>query len=216
MKTSDIKINIKKSLFEKLGRIQDVVSVTIVGSFVEREDLTGISDIDTVVICKSLNKKLFDTCIDAVNSIDLNECGLVNYTLKINPTFGPLKFDQPNLAVIHLMIYDINAHRKHVLASPFTCFDWERSQTVLGVTLKRIFPVGVLQNRDFLEVRRSLDNYLDDLKNNIQGHLSHDLVNPLLISLSRSHISHKDQMFLPLRQIDPTFPPFGRCFFALL
>ena len=97
MKTSEIKLNIKKNLFEKLGRIQDIVSVTLVGSFVEREDLTGISDIDTVVICKSLNKKLFDTCIDAVNSIDLNECGLVNYTLKINPTFGPLKFDQPKI-----------------------------------------------------------------------------------------------------------------------
>ena len=45
MKTSDIKLNIKKNLFGKLGRIQDVVSVTIVGSFVEKEDLTGISDI---------------------------------------------------------------------------------------------------------------------------------------------------------------------------
>ena len=174
MKPSEIKLNIRKDLFEKLGGIQGVVSVTLVGSFVDREDLAGISDIDTIVICKSLDKKLFDACLYAVESIDLKKCGLVNYALKINPTFGPLKFDKPNLAVIHLMVYDINAHRRHVLASPFTCFDWERSETVEGPSLKKIFPVGILQNRDFLEVRRSLENYLDDLSNNVISYRKYD------------------------------------------
>ncbi len=167
MNVKKIKIYICQELFQKLGKIEGVVSVTLVGSFVNQEDLAGISDIDTVLICKSLDKKVFDACLNAVESIDLKKCGLDNYDLKINPTFGPLKFDQPNLAVIHLMIYDIDAHRRHVLASPFTCFDWERSKTVDGPSLKEIFPVGMLQYRDFLEVRRSLDNYLDDLNNNV-------------------------------------------------
>ena len=167
MKPSEIKRNIERSLFGKLREIKGVISVTLVGSFIDRKDLIGISDIDTVVICKSLDKKLFDACLNAAESIDLKNCGLIDYALKINPTFGPLKFDKPNLAIIHLMIYDINSHRKHVLASPFTCFDWERSKSVDGLKLKNIFPVGILQIRDFYEVRRSLNNYLDDLNNNV-------------------------------------------------
>ena len=153
----EIKQNIQKMLFEKLGSFQDVISVTLVGSFVDQEDLAGISDIDTIVVCKSLNKKLFDDCLHAAKSIDLKRCGLANYAIKVNPTFGPLKFDKPNLAVIHLMVYDIYTHRQHVLASPFTCFDWERSEIRVGQSLKDIFPVGMLQFRDFMEVRRSLE-----------------------------------------------------------
>ena len=59
MKIEKIKENIRQKLFQTLGKINGVVSVTLVGSFVDKEDLTGISDIDTVVICKSLDKKLF-------------------------------------------------------------------------------------------------------------------------------------------------------------
>ena len=120
MKPSEIKRNIERSLFGKLREIKGVISVTLVGSFIDRKDLIGISDIDTIVICKSLDKKLFDACLNAAESIDLKNCGLIDYALKINPTFGPLKFDKPNLAIIHLMIYDINSHRKLLLARPYT------------------------------------------------------------------------------------------------
>ena len=58
----EIKQNLQNILFEKLYSQQDILSVTIVGSFVDQEDLSGISDIDTIVICKSLNKKLFNDC----------------------------------------------------------------------------------------------------------------------------------------------------------
>ena len=167
MKYVQIKHNIQQALFKKLETINNVISVTIVGSFVDRNDLSGISDIDTIVITNSLNKELFDACLNAVEDINLKKCGLDNYTLKINPTFGPLKFDKPDLAIMHLMIYDINSHKRHVIASPFTCYDWERSKTKIGLSLKEIFPVGVLQFRDFMEVRRSLENYIDDLDSNV-------------------------------------------------
>ena len=167
MNAAKIKENIRQELFQKLAEINGVVSVTLVGSFVNQKDLVGISDIDTIVICKSLDKKLFDACLNAVESINLKQCGLRNYALKTNPAFGPLKFDKPNLAVIHLMVYDINAHKRHVIASPFTCFDWERSETGIGPSLKEVFPVGILQFRDFMEVRRSLENYIYDLGNKV-------------------------------------------------
>ncbi|MBT7901994.1 MAG: histidine phosphatase family protein [Candidatus Marinimicrobia bacterium] len=183
---AQIKKNIKQALFDKLGCIQGVISVTLVGSFVNQRDLSGISDIDTIVICKSLDKKLFDTCMSAVNNIDLKKCGLNNYTLKINSSFGPLKFDEPNLAVIHLMIYDINAHKHHVLASPFTCFDWERSETIEGPSLKEIFPIGALQFRDFVEVRRSMENYIDDLSNNVISYREYSFKNGKVTETKKS------------------------------
>ena len=87
--------------------------------------------------------------IDSFKKIDIKKCGLDNYNLKINSTFGPLKFDNPNTAVLHLMIYDIKGHQNHVINSPFTCYDWERSRDFVGLHLKQVFPVGRIQFRDF-------------------------------------------------------------------
>ena len=167
MKHSIIKNNIQKSLFNKLKKINGIISVTLVGSFVNKNDLSGISDIDTVVICKSLNYKKFLQCQESVKEIDLEKCGLPDHRLKINNTFGPLKFDEKKIVVIHLMIYDIVSHRDHVTFSPFTCFDWERSKTKMGLSLKKIYPVGTLQFRDFIEVRRGINNYIKDLEKKV-------------------------------------------------
>ena len=163
MKNEEIKKLIKLEITNKLKKFNEIISLTFVGSFVDKKDLDGISDIDTIVICNSLSESLFIKCLKEINTINLKECGLENYTLKINPTFGPLKFDKKNVAVIHFMIYDIDLHIRHVLASPFTCYDWERSTVSKGVKLSDIFPVGKLQFRDFLEARRSLENYISDL-----------------------------------------------------
>jgi len=88
---------------------------------------------------------------------------LPTHRLHLNTTFGPLKFDQPDQIVIHLMIYDRASHRAHVLKSPFTCLDWERSPVCAGATLAEMYPVLILQPGDFLNARRSLSNYTDDL-----------------------------------------------------
>ena len=111
MQASEVKLKIQKAIFDKLINTNNVLSVTIVGSFVDNDDLSGISDIDTVVICKNLNRKVFNQCVNNVKTIDLQNCGLSNHELLINTTFGPLKFDRPKVAVIHLMIYDIYLHR---------------------------------------------------------------------------------------------------------
>ena len=48
------------------------------------------------------------------------------------------------------MIYDIEGHIDHVIKSPFTVFDWERSNHYKIGRLKDIFPTGTLQLRDFI------------------------------------------------------------------
>ncbi len=178
-KVLKIKENIKTEIFERLININEVISVTIVGSFIDNEDLSGISDIDTIVICNNLNQEIFNNCVNAINSINLNRCGLNNYNLKINSTFGPLKFDKPKLAVVHLMIYDIKGHKNHVISSPFTCFDWERSKDFVGLSLAEVYSVGRLQIRDFKEARRSLENYLIDLKNNSISYREYNFQNTI-------------------------------------
>tara|TARA_B100001248_G_scaffold104466_1_gene77861 strand:- start:2682 stop:4145 length:1464 start_codon:yes stop_codon:yes gene_type:complete len=165
-KVFEIKESLKSKIFDKILEIDEIISITIVGSFIDKDDLSGISDIDIVVICNILNEKIFNKCINSFNELDLDECGLKDYGLKINSTFGPLKFDRPNTVVLHLMIYDIRGHQNHVNESPFTCYDWERSNDFVGLHLREVFPVRKIQIRDFKEARRSTENYLADLKNN--------------------------------------------------
>ena len=157
-----------KNTITKAILCDNVVSITIVGSFVDKEDLTGISDIDTIVICKSLTESWFQKCVDKLQKIAPASLGeeFVEYKLKIKSTFGPLKFDEPKLIVVHLMVYDIEGHYKHAITSPFTCLDWERSPAIHGKALQEIFPVGRLQPRDFEDARRGLANYLEDIGNN--------------------------------------------------
>ena len=164
MNVKVIKSRIRQQIFNNLTKVDDVISVTLVGSFVDKQSLEGISDIDTIVICSKLTKSIFESCLQSIKLIDLKKCGLENYNLIVNTTFGPLKFNAAKQVVIHLMIYDLQSHRRHVLCSPFTCLDWERSIVNAGMSLREIFPSGLLQYRDFFEIRRSIDHYLMDLK----------------------------------------------------
>lgn len=143
--------------------VDGVISVTLTGSYAETGDLSKASDIDTIVICDRLSKDVFLRCIDAVEKINREGTGLESLGLKINSTFGPIKLDDPDTMVVHLMVYDRAGHRRHVLQSPFTCLDWERSQVFCGQALADIYPVFVLQPSDFLNARRGLHDYLDDL-----------------------------------------------------
>lgn len=194
MNTSEIKKRIQQYLLNKLKEIDGVLSVSLVGSFVNQKNLSGISDIDTIVICRTLSNSLYQSCIKAASSIDLPNCGLDNYEPTINSTFGPLKFDGPNLVVIHLMVYDLAGHRKHVLSSPFTCFDWERTRVFSGVRLNKIFPVGGLQFRDFFEARRGLDDYLDDLGNNVISYREYDFTRDEIVEvINKKSIDERHQ-----------------------
>ena len=119
-------------------------SVTIVGSFHTKDDMSAISDIDTIVIVNKLNKLLYHQIIDFFKSISLDQFGFNDYEVIVNPTFGPLKFNQENSLVFHVMIYDIEGHRKHVIDSPFTCFEWQQFPPLIGKSLFEIYPSTAL------------------------------------------------------------------------
>ncbi len=151
------------SIVQAINSVPAVRSVTFTGSFVERPGLDGISDIDVVVVLDVLTAETFAACRAAVAAVPAALLGLPDHRVLINDTFGPLKFDVTGTVVVHLMIYDLAGHREHVLQSPFTCLDWERSPHHAGPSLRQIYPVLALQPQHFLSARRSLANYLEDI-----------------------------------------------------
>lgn len=154
---------ISRALFDALDNIDDVVSVTLVGSICDRNSIDVVSDIDAIVIVDVLTESVFNACIEHVGRVSGADLGLPGKNVYINSTFGPLKFDTAEQVVIHLMIYDVAGHRNHVLKSPFTCLDWERSQLVSGKTLREVYPVLCLSVDHFQNARRGIEDYMRDL-----------------------------------------------------
>jgi broad specificity phosphatase PhoE len=162
-------------LFDVLRNVPGTISVTLVGSFVDRQHPATISDIDTVVVFDRLTPSRFSMAVAAVAALSGGDVGFPGRRVRVNATLGPLKFDDPDQVVVHLMPYDLESHREHVLKSPFTCFDWERSACFSGKSLEQIYPVGRIQPGDFLSARRGLANYVDDLES---GALSYRRLEP--------------------------------------
>ena len=153
-------MTIGKKIINLLIKDKEVISATIVGSYSEKKNIEEIGDLDVVVICKRLNKNIFIKIKKKINNLKLRK------KFVINSTFGPLKIGSKKILPIHLMIYDLSSHKEHVLKSPFTCYDWERSKINKGIPLKKIFPIKNLQLNDFFHARRSSLEYLEDINKN--------------------------------------------------
>ena len=163
-KSNMIKQKIKKSIINAIGNKKEIVSTTIVGSFVNSEDLKGISDIDVVIIVDQLTKNIFEDIISSFETIKGSEFGLDDHQIIINNSFGPLKFNSEKIVVFHVMIYDIEGHVYHVEESPFTCFSWESFKPITGLSLRDVYPTLNLQIDDILRSRRGLLTYLNDIE----------------------------------------------------
>jgi len=157
--------NFGNDLIKQLYKVKGVISVTIVGSFVNNYNLDKVGDLDVVIICKKITNKIVKNSKEKIKKIKF-KYALIKRSLKINETFGPIKYDAKKFLTVHMMIYDVKGHIEHAINSPFTCFDWQRSDWLKGKKLKEIFPVENIYLRDFFESRRNSNEYLRDLKNN--------------------------------------------------
>lgn len=164
MSGAALKQAIRDGLWRVAGRHPFVASATLAGSFVDAPSLDGISDIDFVVVVDRLNRERFDAVVADAGAELRPVLRAAGYTLRINSTLGPLKFNEPNLAVLHLMFYSRAAHVEHVIKSPFTCLDWQRSGAFCGRSLAEVYPVFGLQPRHFFSGRRGAREYLRDLR----------------------------------------------------
>ena len=160
MKNNRLGNLILKTLFKN----KNIISVNIVGSYSEKKNLNTVGDIDVVVICKKISKKIINKLKSDLDN--LNKKKITKVKLVINSSFGPLKIKRDNYIPIHLMIYDVQSHIDHVTSSPFTCYDWERTNWYKGISLKEIYPVRNLQLNDFFNARRNSQEYLKELNKN--------------------------------------------------
>lgn len=152
-------------ILEVLNNNENIISSSIVGSIIEK-DIEDIADIDIVVILDQVTlKKISQIKNDLLNLSPLDYRIKKNFL--INDTFGPLKFNDKKTLVFHLMIYDVNSHIEHVIKSPFTCYDWERSNLYIKQKLSEIYSPRMLMFSDFTSTRRSIKSYLEDLENGI-------------------------------------------------
>ncbi len=170
-------LELKKYILNKFIRIKGVVSVNLVGSFWENPKSTNYRDIDIVVVLDHLTLKKFENCKKLIARIKTNKLGLSDYKIKVNTTFGPLKFETNKQLIFHLMVYDLKSHYNHVVKSPFTCFDWERTKSYKGKSLDQLLSASKLQFQDFFSSRRGASEYLKDLSKNIISYREYSFVN---------------------------------------
>ena len=69
MKDSEIQKRIQDTIFYRLSNVTGVLSITLVGSFIDSDGLAGISDIDTIVVCEKLNDVILKQCIKQIKSV---------------------------------------------------------------------------------------------------------------------------------------------------
>ncbi|MCA9133933.1 MAG: histidine phosphatase family protein [Planctomycetales bacterium] len=167
MNDAQLKNRIIESLWQVADRHSYILSATLTGSFVNSPTLAGLSDIDFVVVLDALHEQRFQVLQEEFSQAVQPVLEQAGYSFLLNPTLGPLKFNAPRLAVLHLMLYSQEAHVQHVINSPFTCLDWQTSPCYRKRSLAEIYPTFGLQPRHFLSARRSISDYLRDFRGNV-------------------------------------------------
>ena len=70
-----------------LGSVVGVQSISLVGSFCDKQDLSVISDIDTIVVCDNLTEEIFESCIDSVSCLSGSELCFPDREIFVNSSF---------------------------------------------------------------------------------------------------------------------------------
>jgi len=145
----------------------DVLSVTITGSFSEGAGMNNIGDIDVIVVTAILHETNYRAILGHFEHAGGELKKNFNLNLRINPTFGPVKYNLSGTVVYHVMIYSLAGHIVHVRKSPFTCLDWEESRVYRKNTLRSLYPAPQLSPNDFFNARRGIHEYLSDYEQGI-------------------------------------------------
>ena len=164
---SEFKQQIVACLRDVAEEFDWLLSATLTGSFLHGAGLEGISDIDFVLVVDRLDAERMEMLQSSFRRALTPVLAREGLSLRINPTLGPLKFNDERTAVLHLMIYSLAAHVEHAIHSPFTCLDWQRSGVVFKRPLVEIYPVFGLQPHHFTSARRSIADYLKDYRSGV-------------------------------------------------
>jgi len=175
------------NLREAADRLPWVSSLTFAGSFARGSALEAVADIDVVLVVDELDAQRFAEAQQIFAAAAKDPLATAGYSLRINPTLGPLKFNDLNTAVLHLMFYTVDSHREHVIRSPFTCLDWQRSELWHKRSLADLYPTFRLRPVHFTGARRGPSDYLRDLEAGVVSYreLSFDTIDGLPTEIVR-------------------------------
>ena len=104
MSSSDLKNLIKPLLWKVVDSHDTILSATLTGSFLLENEMDGISDIDLILIVERLNSSCYGRLIHHFDHALRTPLKKHGFDLIINPTLGPLKFNDDRTAVLHLMM----------------------------------------------------------------------------------------------------------------
>ncbi len=186
MSVSQLKQQIIDAIWRTTDAMDDITSATLTGSFAYSDSLDGLSDIDFVVTLKELDETRYRNIRQAFQDSLGPVLASHGYDLMINSTLGPLKFNAPRLAVLHLMLYTEASHVSHVIQSPFTCLDWQRSPLYRKKSLAEVYPTFGLQPRHFLSARRSVTDYLNDYRDSVVSYREFDFENDVCREIKKT------------------------------
>jgi pentose-5-phosphate-3-epimerase/broad specificity phosphatase PhoE/putative flippase GtrA len=161
MKEKSLKEEIKKRV---LGvDLPYVQSICLVGSYPEKS-IMEMSDIDIVIIIDTLTKEKYLELIRIYDEIKTRIETDYGIKLKINDSFGPLKFNDRFDIVFHLMIYDAAGHLEHCIKSPFTVLDWEKTKLFSKKHMASIVKTFTPMPNQLIDNRRGISSYTKDIK----------------------------------------------------
>jgi len=192
---NQIQEDIIKRVKSVIDSIKFIESGTIVGSFSDTKGVRGLGDIDLVVIVDELTKKKFNIIVSKFEEVKRQLESNYGHPVLINTSFGPLKFNKQGDVVFHLMIYDRDSHKLHCKKSPFTCYDWQRSEMFMKKPMKDIYSVKSLQPSYFFGFRRSAEEYLSEIKSNFISYREYNFLGKKIVEEKRyKQMDKKDQI----------------------
>mgnify|MGYP001610419053 CR=1 FL=1 len=157
--------SLKKELFNKIKnlKINNLISITNIGSFQNIKKLESVNDVDLVIIIKKLTWEDYQEIMNEFNKIAKN---LSKNDLKIivETMLGPIKpspIKNKKIIQLHLLIYDIEGIRTRRKTVLFDAVNF--GTTLYGKALKELIKVENITKENLLE---DFNIHLEDLKNN--------------------------------------------------
>jgi hypothetical protein len=85
----------------------------------------------------------------------------------VETKIGPFKSQSAKTYTlqIHCAIYDVEMYQGYIKTAPLVAYDWQRSQTLYGKSLREIAPVEAITPEDVISSRCGINFYIDQIKN---------------------------------------------------
>ncbi len=150
-------------------RIEDLVSITPVGSCVEGGEYSELNDYDLVFVFNTLKKNYYDRVVDELSKLakelSTDEIGVI---VETRAGSVKTKTDRPITFQIHAVFLDRAGLRLYEDECPIVLYDWYRSDSIYG---KRLDEISSCQRtvEDVIRSFGGINQWENRLRSKMQG-----------------------------------------------